>query len=293
MTEIVCREGIEGATVAHVTRTARVGRGTFYDIFTDVDDCLLAVFDSTVARATVPVRRAYHAGGDWLEGIRAALLELLLFFDQDRQLARFCVVQSLAGHQELLARRARVLADVANALDAGREEAPWAAELPSMAADGVIGAIFSILYGRLLDPEGSSLLQLWGCLMSVIALPYRGPAAARRELGLCPPRGVRGTPRATGSRNELLDGLKLRVTYRTVRVLGVIGDSPGASSSHVAERAGIKDPGQISKLLRRLHGLGLIVNAREGEPKHAQKAWRLTAEGMSARAAMHDLLEGV
>lgn len=292
MTEIVCREGIDSATVARVTVAARVSRGTFYDLFSDRNECLLAVFDTTLARVTVPVRRAFQAGGDWLDGVRAAMLELLLFLEADRQLARFLLVQSLAGDPALLARRARVLAELAVALETGREESPWAAELPSMTAEGVIGAILSILYGRLLEPEGDPLTGLWGCLMSVIALPYRGPAAARSELALMPPPGVRQTPRAAGRRHDLLDRFQLRVTYRTMRVLAAIAEHPGISNAQVADGAGIRNAGQVSKLLGRLSRLGLIVNTREGEPKFAQKAWRLTPDGASAHEALRDLLPG-
>ena len=41
----------------------------------------------------------------------------------------------------------------------------------------------------------------------------------------------------------------MRLTYRTVRVLGAVGEHPGASNREIAERAGISDQGQISKLL--------------------------------------------
>lgn len=292
VTEIVCNEGLESVTVAQLTATARVSRSVFYQLFGNCEACLLAAFDSALARVSARVRYAYQAGDDWLEGVRAALLELLVFLDEDRQLARFLVVRSLGGTPDMLARRASVLTDLAAALDEGREHAPWATELPAMTAESVVGAILSVLYGRLLEPAGERLTVLWGPLMGVIALPYRGPAAARDELALVPPPGPRATPRSTGDRHALLDSLRLRATYRTLRVLSAIAERPGASNIQVAERAGITDAGQVSKLLARLSGLGLIANTRTGEPKHAQKAWRLTPLGVSAQAAMGDLLPG-
>ncbi len=44
----------------------------------------------------------------------------------------------------------------------------------------------------------------------------------------------------------------MRITYRTLRALSVVGERPGASNRAVADGAGIYDQGQTSKLLSRL-----------------------------------------
>jgi hypothetical protein len=71
----------------------------------------------------------------------------------------------------------------------------------------------------------------------------------------------------------------MRVTYRTVRVLGAIAARPGAYNRDVAEGAGISDQGQISKLLARLQGVGLIRNTGNGAPVGGRNAWRITTLG--------------
>ena len=50
------------------------------------------------------------------------------------------------------------------------------------------------------------------------------------------------------------------MTYRTVRVLRAIAELPAGSNREVAERAGVVDQGQISKILTRLEYQGLVVN---------------------------------
>ncbi len=98
-------------------------------------------------------------------------------------------------------------------------------------------------------------------------------------------RGVAaGAPR---SAHDPLEGVQLRLTYRTARVLeGVAelrGGEPvggrGPSNRMVADVAGIHDPGQISKLLRRLEGLGLLANTGEGHAAGEPNAWTLTGRG--------------
>lgn len=88
-----------------------------------------------------------------------------------------------------------------------------------------------------------------------------------------PPRPAKGPPA----------GRELRVTYRRLRVLAAIaelaGRGSGPSNRAIADHAGIRDAGQISKLLGRLQQLGLIekigLRRAPGEPN----AWRLTARG--------------
>jgi AcrR family transcriptional regulator len=80
-----------------------------------------------------------------------------------------------------------------------------------------------------------------------------------------------------------------RVTYRTMRVLEAIGElseSHPPSNREVAARAGVADEGQISRLLRRLEGLGLIENAGRGRLRGEANAWRLTDWGVEVRRAV-------
>jgi DNA-binding MarR family transcriptional regulator len=76
-----------------------------------------------------------------------------------------------------------------------------------------------------------------------------------------------------------LKELDMRLTYRTVRVLIAIGSHAGASNRQVGEAAGIADQGQISKLLARLDGLGLIENRGAGHSRGEANAWRLSEKG--------------
>lgn len=123
--------------------------------------------------------------------------------------------------------------------------------------------------------------------MSMIVLPYLGPAAARRELAKPLPEIPTGVHHA--GRNPL-SKLEMRLTYRTLRVLSAIARQPGSSNRNLGDTAGIGDQGQVSKLLRRLQHLGLVENrgvgaAARGEPN----AWWLTQTG----SEVHDTVLSV
>jgi DNA-binding MarR family transcriptional regulator len=197
-------------------------------------------------------------------------------------LSALLIVDSLGAGPRVLERRSQWLVTLAGIVDQGRLEVKAGAVPPPLAAEGIVGAVLSVLHARSLDATTSPLLELLNELMAIVVLPYLGPAAARSELArsLPPPRAR--TRRALSA----LDECPMRITHRTLSVLAVIADHPGASNVGVAEHAGISDQGQISRLLARLSKLGLVENAGRGQAEGKANAWRLTVEGDELQRAI-------
>jgi len=282
MARVAGEQGVAGATVAHVVARAGVSRRTFYDLFEDRQECFLAAFDEAVERTALKVGAAYRAEVKWVDGVRAGLLELLAFMEGEPELARLCVVEALAAGPDVLDRRRELLGALAAVVDGGRLKAPKGP--PPLTAEGVVGAVFSVIHARLTAPgvpdgeEARQLTGLLGSLMGIVVLPYLGSAAAARELERPAPEGWSERHPGAGSPN-LLEGLEIRLTYRTLRVLTVIAEQPGASNRDIAVHSGVADQGQISKLLNRLQRLALIENSGAGQPKGASNSWQLTPRG--------------
>ncbi|MGD0454902.1 MAG: TetR family transcriptional regulator [Solirubrobacteraceae bacterium] len=278
--------GYARMTVAQVIGRARVSRKTFYDVFTDREDCFLAAFEQALGQASVIAQEAYERESNWRDGIRAALARLLMFMDEEPGLAKLCIVEALGAGERVLERRAKVLDELAEVIDRGRLATNATREPPEVTAEGVVGAIFAVLHTRVLENGKERLTDLLGSLMSMIVLPYLGARAAGRELSR-PPLEIpnEGRTRTPARHKDPLEGLNMRLTYRTVRVLMVIAEHPGASNREIAEGSGIVDQGQISKLLNRLARLKLVENLGEGQEKGAANAWHLTARGAQVERA--------
>jgi AcrR family transcriptional regulator/DNA-binding MarR family transcriptional regulator len=278
--------GYARMTVAQVISRARVSRKTFYDVFTDREDCFLAAFEQALSQARQIAQEAYEQESSWREGIRSALARLLMFMDEEPGLAKLCIVEALGAGERVLDRRAIVLDELAKVIDRGREATSATREPPDVTAEGVVGAIFAVLHTRVLEHGDQPLTDLLGSLMSMIVLPYLGARAAGKELTR-PPVEIPGDgrPRALARQKDPLEGLNMRLTYRTVRVLMVIAEHPGASNREIAEGSGIIDQGQISKLLNRLARLKLVENLGEGQEKGAANAWHLTPRGAQVERA--------
>ncbi len=219
-------------------------------------------------------------------------MAILSFLEREPALARVCVFQALRGGPQLLGRREEILAGLADVVDEGRfEGGARGGGCTPLTAEGIVGAAFAIVYARLLRGERDPLTGLLGELMGMVVLPYLGAAAARRELARPVPAGsVRASARpavAAGAVGDPLQGVSMRLTYRTARVLEGVAKLPGASNREVAERAGVQDPGQVSKLLARLERLGLLTNTGEGHAKGEPNAWSLTPLGERVTAQAH------
>jgi len=275
--------GYTRMTVAQVISRAKVSRKTFYDVFIDREDCFLAAFEQTITRARTRVTDAFGRQPSWRDGIRAALEVLLELMEREPGLARLAVVEALAAGPRILESRALVLAELAGAVDQGRSAAGARDGSSPVTAEGVVGAIFAVLHSRLLERDGEPLTSLVGSLMNMIVLPYLGAEVASSELQR-PQRASRPTGRPV-KHSDPLEGLDMRLTYRTVRVLVAIGEKPGVSNRDVARGAGIADPGQISKLLRRLERLELVENRGNSQTRGSTNAWYLTARGIRVTRA--------
>jgi|HubBroStandDraft_6_1064221.scaffolds.fasta_scaffold17993_4 AcrR family transcriptional regulator len=280
MAEAVAERGVRSVTLADVAARAEVSPRKLREQFADVEEGLLVAFEWVTRRAGATMAEAYSDESRWVEAVRAALAAMLALAEQEPELARLWVVDALGAGPRVLHSRAQAIAALCEYIDRGRLQAASRTEPPAITAEGVVGAVLAVLQTRLLAPDPAPPSSLLGELTSLVVLPYLGSAAAKREL-------VRSAGRSLGDRQTqprrsgrfALEGVGMRLTYRTARVLMAIGERPGSSNREVGNRAEVVDQGQISKLLTRLESQGLIVNDSSGGRRGAPNAWELTPRG--------------
>jgi AcrR family transcriptional regulator len=302
---VVAERGYKRMTVRQVSGRAGASNKTFYDLFADGEDCFLAAFDHAVEEIAAIVKPAYEGESQWVMRIRAGLEVLLGFLDGEPTLCRLALVEALGAGPRVLERRAQVLKKLEEIIDAGRAGVKAGGELPPLTAEGIVGAAFSVIHARLLQEQPGPLTELLNPLMATIVLPYRGNAAAARELShrMPAPADYAQRGRASNSRNGKSAGpawgaaqasdsgrrdspstavQDFRLTVRTQMVLAAVaelgGRGAGPNNRQVSELAQVADQGQISKLLARLEGLGLVQNAG-GQNQGVPNAWQLSPRG--------------
>ncbi len=286
--ELIYERGVQAVTIALISDRAGVSRKTFYGIFEDREACLLAVFEDAVRQAARVVEDAVSGKKLWRERVRAGLAGLLLFLDEEPVAGRLLIVEALGGGERTLKARALVLAQIIAIVDEGRTQPKAVRDIPPLTAEGVVGAVFSVVHARMLNratptENAPPMVELTGALTAMVVQPYLGVAAAKRELERPTPAPKPTVPKLP---SDPFKDLPIRLTYRTARVLAAIAATPGASGKQIARASEITDDGQMSRLLNRLERVGLIENAGTGPAKGEANAWTLTSKGHDIQAVI-------
>jgi AcrR family transcriptional regulator/DNA-binding MarR family transcriptional regulator len=292
--EIMAEHGFASTTVAPIVARARVSRKTFYTMFGSFEDCYVAVLDDALARIGRVAAGAYAGPGSWCQRLRAALAATLAFLDDEPMLTSVLFLDAPAVvAPAALARRREVLKRLEAAVEEGRSEARPERAVPSLTAEGLVGGAIAVVQARVRERPRGHLLDLTSPLTAMLVLAYLGPAAAAREQRRAPPQAA-PPPAPVHPRHPpmQLGRVGMRLTYRTLRVLQAIAAHPGARNRDIAAAADVSDPGQISRLLSRLQGLGLVQNTGSGAGRGGANSWRLTSAGEALEATMERLLYG-
>lgn len=178
--------GYREANVQDVIDRAGVSRPTFYEHFSNKEDCFLAAFDTSAARLRSKVDAAAQRGGDiWRDRLRFGIAAVIEFAIAEPETARTLVVEARAASSDAVMRRVQLLEHFAECLDSEvRKLLPPGPDCSAVTASGVVGGVEALLYSRLCREEFDNLEELLPSLMYFAVLPYEGHEAANEELAL-------------------------------------------------------------------------------------------------------------
>jgi AcrR family transcriptional regulator len=160
---VVAQKGYAATRVADITEYAGVSRKTFYELFTDKEDCFLAAYDAITALLMDRMAKglAAVAGRSWEEQVSALLGEFLRFLAAEPAFARMCIVEVLGSGPKGLARRDQAIEAFFPVVDQIPRSQPgaerWLSELTPMF---VTGGILEVVYAAIRRGETESLPEL-------------------------------------------------------------------------------------------------------------------------------------
>jgi AcrR family transcriptional regulator len=173
-------KGYEATTVGDILGEAGVGRESFYELFDDKRDCMLAAHAILIDHLEEKVRDAYLQPGAWPDRVRAALAATLEWFAADPTAARFTLIELAAVGPASRARFQSAFNRFVKLLDEGLDQAgpdPSLARATSLAVGGALARIYEeVLLGR-----ATQLPNLLPELTYELLVPFLGEKAARAE----------------------------------------------------------------------------------------------------------------
>jgi AcrR family transcriptional regulator len=244
------REGYAGANVATVIEQAGVSRPTFYEHFSDREQCFLAAADEVHAALMGKLRAALGRNPAERAGA-TALSALIAFARSEPAKARFLMSESLAGGEATLDARDRSVQEVAEILDQRLQALAPGAQAADLPSEIMIGACYRMLGSRLRRGERalSRMTREMLRFMSHYERPineHRWPRAAaqgavappaRRSSTLRPPAPLPpGRPRIGEA--AVAENHRLRIMFATAELVREEGYT-ATTIAEITKRAGI------------------------------------------------------
>jgi AcrR family transcriptional regulator len=188
MLRAVSELGYREANVQDVIDRAGVSRPTFYEHFTNKEDCFLAAFDTSAARLRAAVGAAADRAGDnWRDQVRFGLETLLSFMSSEPETARVLVVEARAASADAQLRRDELLGHFSTCIDQRvRQLLPHAPVASTVTSLGIVGGVEATLYSRLNRGQIDELDSLLPALMYFFVLSYEGHEAANEVRAMAP-----------------------------------------------------------------------------------------------------------
>lgn len=179
---VTVANGYESTTVGDILGEAGVGRESFYELFDDKLDCMLAAHKVLIDSLEEQVREVYLVEGPWPARMRAGLSATLDWFASDPEAARFTLVElSTVGpafRPIFQAEFARAVALVEEGMGADEPE-PELAQANQLA----VGALLARIYEEVVLGRAAELPQLLPDLTYELLVPFIGEEQARTAAG--------------------------------------------------------------------------------------------------------------
>jgi AcrR family transcriptional regulator len=248
MVHIAVRDGYASATIAQVIAHARVSRPTFYDYFSDKDDCVLAAVAAVQQQLLDRTRRAVESMQP-SQASAASIAALVEFAASEPERAHFLTNESMAGGPRALDARDRGILEIATLVEKAQAQA--SGYVPDIAPRVLIGAIQRLLAMRLRHGQHS----MDGVLDDLLAWleSYEQPSGERRWSDLeplvaapawhVPPEMLLRAPAPlTRPRSrlyeEVAENQRQRIMFATAAVAEEVGYS-ASTVTQITRRAGV------------------------------------------------------
>jgi AcrR family transcriptional regulator len=179
MIQTVAAHGYGKATIANVTKLAKISRRTFYETFADKEDCYRAAYEASFEYLRDAAVEG--AGGqDWPGSVRAGLEALLESLAAHPQLASFFLVSPATVGDEIVSRHHRAMRELVGALVSKAPRAGGGRIAADTAIEALAGGLARLASMKVNAGRGDELPALLPDLVELFLRPFVGSEEAVR-----------------------------------------------------------------------------------------------------------------
>jgi AcrR family transcriptional regulator len=249
MTQVAAGEGYRAATIARVIAAAQVSRPTFYEYFSDRDDCFLAALNDAHELLLADVAQGMH-DAPRAQALSAAINAIIAFAVSRPQPAQLLMNEALAGGPRILTARDQGLGEIASVIEQAQQQLPPGLLHPDIPPRVLLGTLYRLLARKLRAGEH----HLSGVLDDVLEWikSYERPAGEHRWRALEPlqtpapwtilPETLLREPAALGrgrqNRSERAENERQRILFAAATVAERKGYA-ATTIADIAARAGV------------------------------------------------------
>jgi AcrR family transcriptional regulator len=166
---VVGEKGYPDTTVAEVVERAQTSQRTFYEHFKNKEDAIVAALDSGSAHMLAAALPAFRRAPDWPHAVHDTQEAMFRWGAEEPEYARMGGKEMYAAGRRALDQREVVTEGMEGLLAPGYELKP---ETPSIAAEAVGGALYSLLYDHVNKKGAETLPDLVPTLVYVTLAPF-------------------------------------------------------------------------------------------------------------------------
>lgn len=178
--KVTVAKGYESTTVGDILGEAGVGRESFYELFDDKLDCMVAAHKILLDDLEEHVRAAYIGEGPWPQRAREGLEATLEWFAADPDASRFLLVEMSTVGPTFRSIFQSEYARFTGLLDEGFDETAPGPDLTEATSLGV-GALLARIYEEILLDRIAELPSLLPDLTYGFLVPFVGEELAREQ----------------------------------------------------------------------------------------------------------------
>lgn len=160
LADVIAEEGYLDTTVHKILKRAGISRRTFYEIFTDKEDCFLVAYEEASDHMVVLAQRNCRLEGTPEARIENGLRALLEFVEREPNVARMCIVEAMAAGEKARKRRAKTMEHLTTLATDALEERSDSHDEALLRARVLIGGVHEMVYDALSRGRSKGISEL-------------------------------------------------------------------------------------------------------------------------------------